>query len=128
MQEISASMATVRSEPQVLAVKRDGDAVRVMLHVPEDLCYFEGHFPGCALLPGVVQMNWAIAFGRKHFPEYFAARSRFVHLSNIKFMRVIVPGKTVALRLRELVERGELAFEYSIGDSLCSSGQIGFPA
>jgi 3-hydroxymyristoyl/3-hydroxydecanoyl-(acyl carrier protein) dehydratase len=126
MQGATASNPLAPSQPEVLATRVDGAVVHIELRIPENLCYFEGHFPDCSLLPGVVQMDWAIAFGRKHFAEYFAQRPRFDHLANVKFMRVIVPGKVVTLRLREIVDRGELGFEYCIDDVVCSSGQLGF--
>lgn len=115
-----ASEASVRTEPQILSQAGDSGGVRIELRIPEDLCYFEGHFPKQPILPGVVQLNWAIEFGRRHF----SIPSRFTHLSNVKFMRVIVPGKQVLLSLR--FERGELTFEYRSGESVCSSGGVGF--
>ena len=116
------SESTARTEPQIVAVAQDRANARIELHIPENLRYFEGHFPGCPILPGVVQLNWAIRFGQQHF----VLPPRFTHLANIKFMRVIVPGKNVVLALRHAPERNELAFEYRIGEAVCSSGVIGF--
>lgn len=40
---------------------------QLQLHMPQDLIYFEGHFPGFQILPGVVQLDWAIHFACKLF-------------------------------------------------------------
>jgi 3-hydroxymyristoyl/3-hydroxydecanoyl-(acyl carrier protein) dehydratase len=113
-----------RTEPQIVAthLHKDLGSARIDLQIPNDLCYFEGHFPGCALLPGIVQINWAVQFGR----EYFALPARFRSLSKIKFMRVITPGSPATLALEFKAAQGELSFNYRVIDALCSSGNIGF--
>jgi len=119
-----------RFEPQILAIRRVDSAdataqqgsLRLELLVPGDLSYFEGHFAECALLPGVAQLHWAIRFGREHF----ALPPHFSYLSNVKFMRVITPGNAPQLTLDFDAARGELRFEYRVGESVCSSGWVGF--
>jgi 3-hydroxymyristoyl/3-hydroxydecanoyl-(acyl carrier protein) dehydratase len=111
------------AQPQIVATHViSSGAARIDLHIPHDLCFFEGHFPGCSLLPGVVQVNWAVQFGRQHF----ALPARFSYLSQVKFMRVITPGSPATLTLEYKAERGELSFTYHVVDALCSSGNIGF--
>lgn len=114
----------MRTLPQELAVDRDAAAVRLTLLIPADLIYFEGHFPDCPIVPGVVQLKWAIEYGRR----FFSLAPRFAGLSNMKFMRVIVPGKTVTLHLRRRGSGEELSFEYGIGDDVCSAGLVKFGA
>jgi len=112
------------TEPRIVAMRvaHDASIVHIDLHVPNDLCYFEGHFPGCPLLPGVVQIHWAMQFGRQNF----ALPTRFSYLSKIKFMRVIAPGSPATLTLKFQAKSSELSFEYRVVDALCSSGTIGF--
>ena len=90
--------------------------------VPPTSSYFEGHFPGCPVLPGVVQVGWAIEFARLHLP--FSARFRA--LAAVKFTRVIQPNAAITLRLVADAQRRELSFEYRRGDDPCSSGRILF--
>ncbi|MGD9842981.1 MAG: hydroxymyristoyl-ACP dehydratase [Steroidobacteraceae bacterium] len=110
------------TEPEILAVERQGDAVHLKLKVPATLCWFEGHFPDMPLLPGVVQTAWVTQFGRQYFP----LPPQFRYLRNMKFMRFILPETTIELQLRYLIDKSELVFEYHDGAKLCASGRIGF--
>jgi 3-hydroxymyristoyl/3-hydroxydecanoyl-(acyl carrier protein) dehydratase len=110
-------------QPEVIAIRSPAIGTKHFnLRVPRELCYFEGHFPGHPLLPGVVQMTWAAQLGRQHFD----LPPNFTHLSLVKFMRVITPDSLVTLTLEFKETRKELAFAYRSGDAVCSSGNIGF--
>jgi 3-hydroxymyristoyl/3-hydroxydecanoyl-(acyl carrier protein) dehydratase len=108
--------------PQIDALERAQDHLRLRFRVPETLSYFEGHFPGCPVLPGVVQVGWAIEFARLHIP--FSARFRA--LAAVKFTRVIQPDATVTLRLVVDAEQRTLSFDYSAAGVPCSSGRVLF--
>ncbi len=51
-----------------LIERAGGEPARVLLAltVPDDLLYFDGHFRVAPVLPGVVQVDWAIHYGRLH--------------------------------------------------------------
>ena len=108
--------------PEIEALERSSDHVSLRFVVPVTLAYFEGHFPGCPVLPGVVQVGWAIEFARRHVPFSGAFRS----LAVVKFMRVVHPNDAVALRLVPDAERRALMFEYHRAGDACSSGRILF--
>jgi 3-hydroxymyristoyl/3-hydroxydecanoyl-(acyl carrier protein) dehydratase len=112
------------TDPEVTGVERFANSVRVSLHLPAELEYFAGHFPECPLLPGVVQIGWAIGHGRKHF--CLGAPMR--RLTAVKFMRVIEPGANIALLLNYDAEASRLSFEYQENGVACSSGNIVFAA
>lgn len=109
---------------EVIAIERTQGEVRINLRVPPDLVYFDGHFPDCPLLPGVVQVEWAILYGRKHFQLH----TEFRKLSVLKFMRLIEPGAELALVLRNTQGSARLTFEYRERDRPCSSGTVEFAA
>ena len=54
----------VELRPDILATRPSPDGIRVDLRVPADLACFPDHFPGFPLLPGVVQLDWALALAR----------------------------------------------------------------
>jgi 3-hydroxymyristoyl/3-hydroxydecanoyl-(acyl carrier protein) dehydratase len=108
--------------PVIEALERSNDHVKLRFVISPTLRYFEGHFAGCPVLPGVVQVGWAIEFARLHIP--FSARFR--SLAAVKFTRVIQPNAVIALDLVADAARRALSFEYRSGDEACSSGRILF--
>jgi 3-hydroxymyristoyl/3-hydroxydecanoyl-(acyl carrier protein) dehydratase len=108
--------------PEIEALERSNDRLSLRFTVSPTLPYFEGHFAEVSVLPGVVQVGWAIEFARIHIP--FSARFR--SLAAVKFTRVIQPHASVALDLVANAARHELSFEYRCGDAACSSGRILF--
>jgi len=112
---------TDRREAEVLAVRPLADAVEIDLHVPPDLFWFRGHFPGVPILPGVVQIDWAIAMACRHFAADLSAGRAL----RVKFRSVIQPDERVTLALRHVTGKKAVAFEYRRDGEVCSSGQVG---
>jgi 3-hydroxymyristoyl/3-hydroxydecanoyl-(acyl carrier protein) dehydratase len=107
-------------QPRLDAVRRETDEVRLDFVLPPDLFWFQGHFPGVPILPGVVQIDWAVAYAREHLGiELPAAR-----LFKVKFRSVMRPGEAVTLVLRHRPDKGQLTFEYQRGTKICASGQV----
>jgi len=123
---MSTILANPQTAPHVLAVnKTAADAiteVQLTLHVHRGLRWFDGHFPQVALLPGVVQTTWVVEFAR----QYFSMPAQFRSMSNMKFMRFIMPDTQLTLWLRYVAEKGELSFEYRESGKVCASGRVGF--
>jgi 3-hydroxymyristoyl/3-hydroxydecanoyl-(acyl carrier protein) dehydratase len=91
----------------------------VQLALPADHCAFAGHFPGRPILPGVVQLDWAVQLAAVCFGYEFRPARRL----RVKFMRIISPCPSdLSVSLRYDPARAEIAFSYRIGDTLASSG------
>ncbi|WP_028238177.1 AMP-binding protein [Stutzerimonas azotifigens] len=90
------------------------------LRVPPDLAHFGGHFPATPVLPGVVQIDWALGLAR----ELMDLPSRFRGMEVLKFQQLARPGDRLALALRYDQARGKLYFAYRNGETPCSSGRI----
>ncbi|EZP28686.1 acyl-CoA synthetase family protein [Pseudomonas sp. RIT288] len=106
--------------PQVLEqVETDGEW-SLQLSVPPDLAYFSGHFPKAPVLPGVVQVEWALNLGR----QLLNLPGKFAGMEVLKFQQLVRPGDEVQLHLRFDPERGKLYFAYRNDTATCSSGRI----
>jgi len=106
--------------PELLSQQRDGNELRLQLVIPPDLFYFQGHFPERPILPGVVQIAWALHFGKQLFEEVLP----FKALEAIKFQSFVVPSQEVTLTLTWSAEKAKLTFSYQSGKGAHSSGRI----
>jgi 3-hydroxyacyl-[acyl-carrier-protein] dehydratase len=111
--------------PKVLAVHRaDGNdnQVSLELHIPIELDYFVGHFPSLPVLPGVVQVDWAVRYARQHF----SFEGVFVALEHIKFQSLVLPDAKLELLLNWNVLKNQLEFSFATSERTYSSGRIVF--
>ncbi len=103
------SSAPLPRLPELIAQERDGDALLLDLFVPANLYYFDGHFPGRPVLPGVVQTHWAVHYGREHFGEL----GEFAGLEVVKFQQIITANQQLRLRLEYQPDKGKLYFGFT---------------
>ena len=108
--------------PEILDESAGPGRVELTLRVPADLYYLQGHFPDEPILPGVVQVHWAIELGR----ERFALDSDFKGMEVLKFHRVIKPDTTLHLTIELAEQTGKLHFQYTSEDGKHSQGRVLF--
>lgn len=106
--------------PHVLEQHREGDELQLKLGVPLDLACFPGHFPRTPVLPGVVQIDWAVALAA----ELTESPLRFAGMEVLKFQQLVRPGDELALSLRLDKARGKLYFAFTCAGQPCSSGRV----
>jgi 3-hydroxymyristoyl/3-hydroxydecanoyl-(acyl carrier protein) dehydratase len=112
----------VATEPVVLDVRTSDARAELDLLIPETLLFFRGHFPGFPVLPGVVQLHWAIALGRQYFKLNYTSPEAV----QVKFRSVIVPEENIRLVLGHDAPRRKLSFEYRDATGPRSSGVVAF--
>jgi 3-hydroxymyristoyl/3-hydroxydecanoyl-(acyl carrier protein) dehydratase len=109
-------------QPSVRELEAGPGRVLLELVVPPDLLYFDGHFTVAPVLPGVVQVDWAILYGRRHFALAPAFRS----IQALKFQQMVRPGVPVQLELVHDQAKGSLNFRYFSAAGSHASGRIVF--
>lgn len=109
-------------DPQIVALRRFDNGCELDCVVPPDLFYFNGHFPGTPVLPGVVQIDWVVRLANQYLSLGLEAASAF----QVKFRRIIGQSQLLTLRLRVLPTQ-RLAFEYRIDGEAASSGSVALP-
>jgi acyl-coenzyme A synthetase/AMP-(fatty) acid ligase len=100
----------------------EADHARATVELAPELLVFDGHFPGSPILPGVAQVDWAIAFAR----ERFALPATFLRLDALKFSQPATPGMRLAIEWRWNAATGTLQFEYTSESGRHSSGRVLF--
>jgi hypothetical protein len=103
---------------------REPDRAELALDVRPGLRVFDGHFPEVPVLPGVAQVDWAVAFAR----ECFALPPRFVRAEALKFHVPVVPPAQVVLSLEWSRQAGQLSFRYASPAGAHSTGRLMFGA
>jgi len=107
-------------DPIVMEHRIRADSADVELVVPHDLHFFKGHFPGAPVVPGVVQIKWAISLAQR----YLAIGDGFTAIENLKFQRVMTPGSCVTLTLEYAAAACKLRFSFASADARYSSGRL----
>ena len=104
-------------EPVAEDWRFDGERLTASLTFIPDAVYFQGHFPGFAVLPGVAQL-----FFIQRFLEHTFRVSPFPgRLTRLKFLKPILPRRTVHLELERL-SGDRFSFRLSDGQTACTSG------
>ncbi|WP_168173717.1 AMP-binding protein [Thalassospira sp. TSL5-1] len=108
--------------PGIVARSRENDSARLTLRLSPDMLYFQGHFPGSPILPGVVQLHWAVHYAQDAFDIVITA----YEVTQLKYRKVITPDDQIHLQLTHDAARGQVKFTYSCLDGDYSSGILKF--
>jgi 3-hydroxymyristoyl/3-hydroxydecanoyl-(acyl carrier protein) dehydratase len=121
--QLLALLAPARPRhPALRVLEQDGARVLLELTVPADLLYFDGHFAQAPVLPGVVQVDWAIHYGA----HYLGQGGAFAGMGALKFQQMIRPGQPVRLELVRDAVKNTLQFRYFSDAGAHASGRILF--
>ena len=101
--------------------KADQKEVKISFTLKDTLFYLNGHFKSQPLLPGVVQLGWAI-----HFAKELFCINTVNNLPQAKFTQPIVPEDKVLLTLKLNKDKNNFTFEYFVLniDKVASSGKV----
>jgi len=106
--------------PQIESSSASGASATYRIRVPAALEHFRGHFPGFPILPGIVQLDWAVQLGRRHFQGLEASAG----VDNFKCQALVFPEAELTLELRR--DDTGLHFRYFDAQRTYSSGKILF--
>jgi 3-hydroxymyristoyl/3-hydroxydecanoyl-(acyl carrier protein) dehydratase len=122
--ERAAVVDATRTTPIVSDLVRDAErpSLTCRVRIPYDLPVFRGHFPSRPIVPGVVQIGWAVDIARTQG----VVNGTFAGISGAKFRRILQPGMNLGLRLDGHDQSRQLHFEYSLGSTAVSGGRVQF--
>ena len=110
------------NKPEIINESAGSNSAELEIRAPATLVYFQGHFPDQPVLPGVVQLHWAIHLAR----ERFELKPSFRGMEVLKFHRIIEPDTPVTLVIESLDEGSKLKFSYTSELGMHSQGRVLF--
>jgi 3-hydroxymyristoyl/3-hydroxydecanoyl-(acyl carrier protein) dehydratase len=90
--------------------------LELVLHA--DMPCFDGHFPGAPVLPGVVQLDWAVRLCQRYFDECQLHSSEA-----LKFIKLSQPGDKLRLTLTR-TKPGAISFVFTLAGENSASGRL----
>ena len=109
-------------DPIILQKDAYENKAEYTLRIPQDLAYFEGHFKNTPILPGVVQLDWAVELAKADLK----LKGDVTQSSHIKFANVIRANAEVSLILDYDPGKSSLVYTYKAGATIFSSGRMIF--
>jgi len=100
-------------------VRSDDDEIRAEIQVPGDSHWFDGHFPGEPVLPGLAQISMVFDVIQKASEGQWSTSS----VSRVRFKRIIRPDDrldVIAVPLKK--EANGFSFRIQIKDEIVCNG------
>lgn len=108
--------------PLIHKTSIEASRCELVIQIPQDLIYLQGHFPGVPVVPGVALLRWVEHFARAHLSITGVCKN----LEVIKFKQLVRPGDTLTLTLAHQAEKNKLLFTYVSESGEHSSGRLCF--
>ena len=94
--------------------------------------YFQGHFPGHPVMPGVLQMEAMAQVAGVFLNSRAGNRGKtayFLSMNKVKFRKMVIPGDQLRIEIESLRLRSRMATVQGkayVGDDLVSEGELTF--
>lgn len=105
--------------PDTQLYRQSIDEVTLDIPLSADMLCFAGHFPSAPVLPGVVQLDWAVRFCQHYFSDCRQLQSS----EALKFIKLTPPGQTLRLTLTRS-KPGVINFVYALAGEKSASGRL----
>lgn len=102
------------------------------MHLQGDEFFFQGHFPGKPVLPGVIMVEALAQTGAVailSLPEFAGKVGYFAGIDKVRFRKKVFPGDVVDLKVEIIKRRGPIGYgkaEAFVDGELAVSGQLTF--
>ncbi|QSX33925.1 thioester dehydrase [Shewanella avicenniae] len=106
--------------PTVIEHHSEPSCATWLMQIDAEHPAFAGHFPEHPIVPGVVQLDWAVSLGCAHF-GYSAAVAQ---IEVLKFQQLILPNTQFTLTINHDAAKRKLLFSVTAGERRFASGRI----
>ena len=106
---------------EVLSYTGDDSHVCLSLNISADLGWFRGHFPDQPVLPGVIQLHWAVLVAQ----AYFGMAGVPTEVKRLKYKSIVTPPQILDLTVSTRAA-GEIQFNFGDAEAKYSEGRLVF--
>jgi UDP-3-O-[3-hydroxymyristoyl] N-acetylglucosamine deacetylase/3-hydroxyacyl-[acyl-carrier-protein] dehydratase len=113
-------------------LKIEGSKITGIKNISINEPYFQGHFPGHPIMPGVLQLEAIAQVGglmmMKH-AEYVKQLAYFMSAESVKWRRPVFPGDTLIIEVEMLKSRGKICKAKGVckvGEETVSEAEVTF--
>ncbi|WP_223669730.1 ApeI family dehydratase [Kangiella shandongensis] len=112
--------------PVIIQQTENKGEVIFELEIDASLDAFAGHFDTFPIVPGVVQIQWALHFFGHYMkqPDASSHRWQITKVTKLKFQHVITPRTIVSLALNYDDSKQSLSFALTSAEGQHSSGKL----
>lgn len=101
-------------------IKRSENGLFLRGCVPADLVFFAGHFADFPLVPGVIELQWAV----DQTEHFFGKVVNIVRVDNLKFQKFLRPNDEMELSLNWDDAKSRMKFQLKTEGEMCGSGLL----
>jgi 3-hydroxymyristoyl/3-hydroxydecanoyl-(acyl carrier protein) dehydratase len=110
----------IDERPLVLEQSVNHRSAELRLQIPRDNDCFRDHFSSAPIVPGILQLHWAIEYAR----SLLEIDTDILAIEVLKFQHAITPDSTVTLKIEIAEDASRFYFDYSAEGTRFSSGRI----
>jgi len=95
----------------------EGTKITAIKNVTANEPFFQGHFPGMPVMPGVLIVEALAQTGGVRIlqePQYKGKAAYFASMNNIKFRKPVVPGDTLILEAEIIKWKAKIAVVHGL--------------
>ena len=105
--------------PERIAI--DGFAAEMTFMAEPGLPWFDGHFPGLPIMPGLAQVHIAVRLAE----DIWGIGPASMRVSRMKFHRIIQPNERISLSFSVDPDKRQIQFSFKCENVLVSTGTVG---
>lgn len=108
------------TKPIHIKTEKTDTGCLLYLQVPDNLYYFDGHFPELPVLAGVCQLDWVI----NAIETYCGNKLSISAMEAIKFHHILSPGEPFLMEISFDADSGKWIYNIFSEDKTFASGRL----
>ncbi len=109
-----------KKDPIYIDIKQQDNLLIFIGKVPLDLVYLKDHFDKFPLVPGVIELQWAV----DKIKQFFDRKVEIKSINKLKFQKFLCPNDIFELTIKWEENKNRFIFALKTENEVCGSGII----